>query len=143
MRKVTCKRPCDLIFDSLGWKPYPFLLSKIQFKPAIIEMLAKEAGIDLGVLDLLRKLGVTSEADLRARLSLSAVETSDLEKTKISSSRDEEVNVDAKNGAVPGENSTTEGTSVPEQKAASDKNPITDLKDVERQKASVPVERKR
>ena len=58
------------VFDSLGWTPNPFLLSKIRFKPPIIDQLAKEAGIDPGVLDLLKKLGVTSEAELRDRLGL-------------------------------------------------------------------------
>lgn len=59
-----------VIFDTLGWKPNPFLLSKIRFKPPIIETLAREAGIEPGVLDLLKKLGVTSEADLKARLGI-------------------------------------------------------------------------
>ena len=62
--------PEFVAFDTLGWKPNPFLLSKIRFKPPIIDQLAKEAGIEPGVLDLLKKLGVTSEAELRARLGL-------------------------------------------------------------------------
>lgn len=57
-----------VVFDTLGWKPNPFLESKIRFKPPILDQLAKEAGIEPGVLDLLKKLGVTSEAELRARL---------------------------------------------------------------------------
>ncbi|MCX5638136.1 MAG: DUF3883 domain-containing protein, partial [Planctomycetota bacterium] len=59
-----------VIFDTLGWKPNPFLLSKIRFKPPIIETLAREAGIEPGVLDLLKKLGVTSEAELKALLGI-------------------------------------------------------------------------
>lgn len=59
-----------ILFDSLGWPANPFLLSKIRFKPPILDQLAKEAGIEPGVLDLLKKLGVTSEADLRARLGV-------------------------------------------------------------------------
>jgi hypothetical protein len=59
-----------VLFDSLGWNANPFLLSKIRFKPAIIDQLAKEAGIEPGVLDLLKKLGVTNEAELRARLGV-------------------------------------------------------------------------
>jgi uncharacterized protein DUF3883 len=62
--------PEFVIFDTLGWKPNPFLSSKIRFKPPIIETLAREAGIEPGVLDLLKKLGVTSEAELRDRLGL-------------------------------------------------------------------------
>ena len=57
-------------FETLGWKPNPFLLSKIPFKPSVIDELAKEAGIEPGVLDLLKTLGVTSEAKLRARLGV-------------------------------------------------------------------------
>ena len=57
--------PGVVIFDSLGWKPNPFLLSKIRFKPPVIDQLAKEAGIELGVIHLLKKLGVTSVADLK------------------------------------------------------------------------------
>ena len=63
--------PGSVVFETLGWKPNPFLLSKIRFKPPIIDQLAKEAGIEPGLLDLLKKLGLTSEADLRGRLGLS------------------------------------------------------------------------
>lgn len=64
------QRPELVLFDTLGWKPNPFLLSKLPFKPPIIDQLAKEAGIEPGVLDLLKKLGVTSVAELRARLGV-------------------------------------------------------------------------
>ena len=59
-----------VVFDTLGWNPNPFLLSKIPFKPPRIDQLAKEAGIEPGVLDLLKKLGVTSVADLCERLGV-------------------------------------------------------------------------
>lgn len=65
------QRPEFIVFDTLGWKANPFLLSKISFKPPIIEMLAKEAGIEPALLDLLKKLGVTSEAELMSRLGIS------------------------------------------------------------------------
>lgn len=65
------QRPEFVLFDSLGWKVNPFLLSKICFKPPIIEALAKEVGIEPGVLDLLKKHGVTSVAELVVRLGLS------------------------------------------------------------------------
>ena len=58
------QRPEFVVFDSLGWKLNPFLLSKIRFKPPIIDQLAKEAGLEPGVLELLKRLGVTSVADL-------------------------------------------------------------------------------
>jgi len=64
------ERPAIVLFDSLGWKPNPFLLSRIRFKPPVMDQLAREAGIEPGVLDLLKKLGVTSEAELRARLGV-------------------------------------------------------------------------
>jgi len=70
-RDATLQRPDFVLFDSLGWKANPFLLSKIRFKPPIIEMLAMEAGIEPGVLDMLKKHGVTSVAELAARLGLS------------------------------------------------------------------------
>lgn len=57
-------------FDSLGWKPSPFLLTQITFKPPILDQLAKEAGIDPAALDLLRKLGITSLEQLATRLRL-------------------------------------------------------------------------
>ena len=53
-----------VVFGTLGWKPNPFLLSKIRFKPQIIDQLAKAVGIEPGVLNFLKKLGVTSVADL-------------------------------------------------------------------------------
>jgi Domain of unknown function (DUF3883) len=62
--------PAFVTFESLGWESNPFLLSIIHFKPPIIETLAKEAGIEPGVLDLLKRLGVTSEAQLRERLGV-------------------------------------------------------------------------
>jgi len=64
------QRPEFVLFDSLGWKANPFLLSKIRFKPPIIEELAREAGIEPGVLDLLKKHGVTTVAELVTRLRL-------------------------------------------------------------------------
>ena len=64
------QRPEFVLFDSLGWSEHPFLQSKIHFKPPIIETLAREAGLEPGMLDLLKKVGVTSEAELRERLGL-------------------------------------------------------------------------
>jgi hypothetical protein len=60
--------PVLVVFDSLGWKPNPFLLTKIAFKPPIIDQLAKEVGIDPAVLDLLRR-NPTVIAELVSRLS--------------------------------------------------------------------------
>ncbi|MFC4653927.1 sacsin N-terminal ATP-binding-like domain-containing protein [Rheinheimera marina] len=62
--------PSLVVFDTLNWKPNPFLLTQIMFKPPLIDQLAKEAGIDPAALDLLRKLGITNVADLTARLGI-------------------------------------------------------------------------
>lgn len=62
--------PRLVLFDSLNWKPNPFLLTKIQFKPPIIDQLAREAGIDPAALDLLRTYGIISVEDLKSRLGI-------------------------------------------------------------------------
>lgn len=62
--------PGQVVFDTLGWKPNSFLLTKIAFKPPIIDQLAKEAGIDPAAIDLLRKLGITNLAELTSRLGI-------------------------------------------------------------------------
>ena len=60
--------PRSVTFEAAGWTPNSVLQSRIDFKPPALSHLAREAGIELGVLDLLREMGVTSEADLRTRL---------------------------------------------------------------------------
>lgn len=60
--------PGLVMFDTLGWKSNPFLLTKITFKPPIIDQLAKEAGIDPAILDLLRR-DPAIVAELASRLS--------------------------------------------------------------------------
>lgn len=62
--------PGLVVFDTLGWKPNQFLQAKITFKPPIIDQLAKEAGIDPAILDLLRR-DPTIVAELTSRLSTS------------------------------------------------------------------------
>jgi hypothetical protein len=62
-------RSALVTFESLKWKSNPFLQSKIEFKPPIIDQLAKEAGIEPALLDLLRKHGITS-ADVATRLGI-------------------------------------------------------------------------
>lgn len=63
--------PALVVFDTLGWKANPFLLTKIAFKPPIIDQLAKEAGIDPAILDLLRR-DPAIVAELAYRLSVSS-----------------------------------------------------------------------
>jgi hypothetical protein len=67
--------PTSILFDSLNWPADPFVLSKIQFKKPIVEELAREAGFEPGVLDILKRLGLTNTADLMARLNIDATET--------------------------------------------------------------------
>ncbi|TCS71181.1 uncharacterized protein DUF3883 [Sulfuritortus calidifontis] len=62
--------PGLVLFDTLGWKPNQFLQTKIVFKPPVIDQLAKEAGIDPAILDLLRR-DPTIVAELTSRLSAS------------------------------------------------------------------------
>ena len=62
--------PESVAFEELEWEPNSLLQSKIRFKPPLLAHLAEEAGIEPGVLDLLRQLGVTSEAELRKRLGV-------------------------------------------------------------------------
>ncbi len=92
--------PKFVLFDSLGWSEHPFLQSKICFKPPIIETLAREAGFEPGLLDLLNKLGVTSEAELRDRLGLEDKSTEEKTDTsdRISDPVDGETNESAGDG---------------------------------------------
>jgi hypothetical protein len=64
--------PAFVVFDTLGWKPNPFLQTKIAFKPPIIDQLAKEAGIDPAILDLLRR-DPAIVAELVSRLKASSI----------------------------------------------------------------------
>lgn len=69
-KRGNLQRPELVLFEELNWKPNPFIESRVPFKPPIIEVLAREAGIEPGAIDLLKKLGLTSEAELRQRLGL-------------------------------------------------------------------------
>lgn len=60
------QRPNVVLFESLGWRDNPFVLSKILFKPPIVDQLAHEAGFEPAMLDELKALGITSSADLKA-----------------------------------------------------------------------------
>jgi hypothetical protein len=64
----SLETPEFVLFETLGWQVNPFLQSKVRFKPPVIETLAREAGIEPGVLDLLKRYGLTSEAEFRAKL---------------------------------------------------------------------------
>ncbi len=60
--------PGLVLFDTLDWRPSPFLLTKVTFKPPIINQLANEVGIDPAILDLLRS-DPAIIAELTSRLS--------------------------------------------------------------------------
>lgn len=62
------QRPRNVIFESTGWKTNPALQTKICFKPPVIDELAREAGIEPGVLTLLAKYGLTSVEELTEQL---------------------------------------------------------------------------
>lgn len=56
--------PRDVIFDSLGWNPDPFLSGKIAFKPPIIDQRAKAAGFDpevIKVIDFVQTNNITMD----------------------------------------------------------------------------------
>ena len=64
----SLQRPVFVVFESLGWEENPLLTSKIRFKPPIIDQLALKAGIEPKVLEMLKKRGLTSVAELLAAL---------------------------------------------------------------------------
>jgi hypothetical protein len=68
----TFERPSDVVFDTIAppWKASSFILSVIPFKPPVLAALAREAGFELGLIDLLMKLGLTKESDLLSRLNM-------------------------------------------------------------------------
>ena len=57
-------------FDALGWRSNPFLISKICFKPPIVDQLAQQAGFEPAALDLLQRHGITSLEEVASRLGL-------------------------------------------------------------------------
>ena len=61
--------PGSVVFQDTGWIPNLVLAEKIQFKSAVIEELAKKAGIEPGALDFMRNHGIT-EADLRKKFGI-------------------------------------------------------------------------
>ena len=62
------RRPRDVVFESTGWNVNPFLLAAIRFKPPVIDELAREAGIEPGVLALLTQYGLTSVEQFMVKL---------------------------------------------------------------------------
>ena len=56
--------PEFVAFDDLGWEENSFLQSKILFKASTLVVLAEEAGVELGVLDELKRRGIETRSDL-------------------------------------------------------------------------------
>jgi hypothetical protein len=63
--------PRLVVFETLGWKPHPFLQSKIVFKAPKVDQLAQEAGIDPAVIALLMR-DPTAGAELLRRAAKAA-----------------------------------------------------------------------
>ena len=61
--------PGDVFFEETGWMEDSYILSRIEFKPAVLGKLAKEAGVELGLIDLVKRLGIT-EAQLREQFGV-------------------------------------------------------------------------
>jgi hypothetical protein len=81
--------PSNILFEALGWPANPFLQSRIVFKKPIVEELAKEAGFEPDMLDMLKKLGVTSKADLLAKLKVEEASSQDSDDASISDEADD------------------------------------------------------
>ncbi|SFM59189.1 protein of unknown function [Nitrosomonas communis] len=88
--------PGLVIFDTLEWKNNPFLLSKITFKPPLLDQLAKEAGIEPAILDSLKKFGITTVADLTSRLGFTEPASKPADKLEPALLYDQDVYGDAK-----------------------------------------------
>ena len=57
----SLKRPDVVVFDELDWPESKFLQSVIQFKPSEVQELAQAIGIEPGLLELIKTLGLTEE----------------------------------------------------------------------------------
>ncbi|MGE3992655.1 sacsin N-terminal ATP-binding-like domain-containing protein [Pseudorhodoplanes sp.] len=69
--------PSAVLFECLKWRANSFLQAKIHFKTPIVEELAREAGFEPEALDMLKKLGLTSVAELMARLKVDEQDEAD------------------------------------------------------------------
>ena len=61
--------PGSVVFEQTGWDRNDFLESKIRFRPSAMSLLEREAGLEPGVLDLVKEVGLT-KAELQALLGL-------------------------------------------------------------------------
>lgn len=56
--------PEYIVFEDLGWEENSFLQSKIRFKPSTVRSLEQASGFEDGMLDYLKKQGITTLAGL-------------------------------------------------------------------------------
>lgn len=61
-------KPSDILFEETGWVTHDIMQKRIIFKPPILRTLAEEAGFEPEMLEMLKKLGVTSVESLKAHL---------------------------------------------------------------------------
>lgn len=61
IRDRNLKRPDVVAFDKLNWPESKFLQSVIKFKPSEVQELAQAIGIELGLLELIKALGLTED----------------------------------------------------------------------------------
>jgi hypothetical protein len=87
--------PSGLDFCDTGWIEDAALLALIPFRPAIVTQLAEQVGIEAEALDLLKRLGVTSVSDLRARLKLDEGDAEDGDEAGGHEAEDEDVETGA------------------------------------------------
>ena len=59
------KRPAEVDFDALDWIPNPTLQSRLPFKPSEIKILAQKLDFEPDVLELLKRLDLTTVSKLR------------------------------------------------------------------------------
>ena len=59
------KRPAEVDFDALDWIPNPTLQSRLPFKPSEIKLLAQKLDFEPDVLELLKRLDLTTVSKLR------------------------------------------------------------------------------
>ena len=53
------RRPALVLFETLAWQPNDFVATKIRFQPPIVQELARQAGIEEGVIELVAREGIT------------------------------------------------------------------------------------
>ncbi len=62
------RTPAEVPFETLEWCHDGFLLSKVRFKPPIVDQLAQKAGFEVAMLDKLKARGITTLAELEKLL---------------------------------------------------------------------------